>query len=560
MPIRQSLIKRLGKPFVVAPAYYTLAQIYRLIEQSDLGALYQIFVVVPEADGGYGCALLTTLEDQITRSANSDAERETLFHTQPLHTCTLPTASKRLVDTPESAQHIRQWLSQHVGEAMVVIDGDQVVAVFSSMHLSAAWAARNVRARIEQAVRAVRPSHDVRFTAFYPRQAAIGERYGVFVYAHIVAALADVLNDVEQFEQWLSVERGTSNTDTTLSIKQDARITVWLESDTIGFSPLQQTNRWQGAWQRFSFAFVMPEDVAVLNVRALIAIEGIECASILFTITAQPSPNPLRQAELADLNGSAQATAYKKIFISYSRRDSAVIDAFCAFQRMTGDDILRDIYSLRPGEDWQAGLAHLINEADIFMLFWSKDAAESCNVRHEWQYALQYRCPETACRQFIRPVCWMMPFVAPPPELDHLNFRYFEIGSVMPSTAVSTLPQQAYATLIASPPAIGEKPVMVTVLQTCYAVLDAHIDRMLSPAKHDIGLTAYLLYKQILAAPHDWFQQAVDFLDCLNEQVSPGADSTLMSGSLTHCQQLLSGAPLPVQTAFQDLVQTLVEH
>ncbi|WP_222104811.1 hypothetical protein, partial [Candidatus Accumulibacter aalborgensis] len=48
--------------------------------------------------------------------------------------------------------------------------------------------------------------------------------------------------------------------------------------------------------------------------------------------------------------------------------------------------------------------------------------------REEWQYALQYRCPDSKCEGFIRPVYWQKPMPDPPPELSHVNFKYVPLA------------------------------------------------------------------------------------------------------------------------------------
>jgi len=94
-------------------------------------------------------------------------------------------------------------------------------------------------------------------------------------------------------------------------------------------------------------------------------------------------------------------------------------------QHAVGNDVFVDTYSIRAGARWEEALANAIDGADIFQLFWSENSAKSTYVRYEWDYALKFRCPETRCVGFIRPVYWRIPIPAmPPDELKHLNFKY----------------------------------------------------------------------------------------------------------------------------------------
>ncbi|MBI3913587.1 MAG: toll/interleukin-1 receptor domain-containing protein [Chloroflexi bacterium] len=81
----------------------------------------------------------------------------------------------------------------------------------------------------------------------------------------------------------------------------------------------------------------------------------------------------------------------------------------------------RDVTTLRSGEHWDARLLQLIDQADIFQLFWSRFSAQSPAVKKEWEHALTLKGKDDA---FIRPVYWREPIVPPPQPLQHINFAY----------------------------------------------------------------------------------------------------------------------------------------
>jgi hypothetical protein len=89
-----------------------------------------------------------------------------------------------------------------------------------------------------------------------------------------------------------------------------------------------------------------------------------------------------------------------------------------------GNETFIDTDDLRAGEDWKAGLAKAIDDADVFQLFWSNNSANSECCRYEWKYAVASRCPDSKCEGFIRPVYWEKPMPKPPPELSDVNFKY----------------------------------------------------------------------------------------------------------------------------------------
>jgi hypothetical protein len=164
-------------------------------------------------------------------------------------------------------------------------------------------------------------------------------------------------------------------------------------------------------------------------------VEGVEIAHIKFSmqlergrthpvVSGRKLENPLAEAKL----DSQTSAIYQKIFVSYSRRDREVVEAYRFAQLALGNDVFVDTYSIRSGENWRAALAKAIDTADVFQLFWSKHSAASPNVRDEWDYALKYKCPKTRCADFIRPVYWVDPMpISPPQELSHLNFKYIPL-------------------------------------------------------------------------------------------------------------------------------------
>ena len=95
---------------------------------------------------------------------------------------------------------------------------------------------------------------------------------------------------------------------------------------------------------------------------------------------------------------------YRKIFPSYSHRDSAVVESFAVAARALGDQYLQDVLTLRAGERWDARLLELIEDADVFQLFWSSNSMGSPHCRDEWDHALALQRP-----LFIRPIYWEDP-------------------------------------------------------------------------------------------------------------------------------------------------------
>jgi hypothetical protein len=105
------------------------------------------------------------------------------------------------------------------------------------------------------------------------------------------------------------------------------------------------------------------------------------------------------------------------------------VQTVAAFASLTGDEFVRDVTHLRAGQVWSEELARLIDEAQIFQLFWSSNSMVSPYVRDEWTYALPLNRPH-----FIRPLYWEVPLPErpeddlPPQALRRIDFDLFSLS------------------------------------------------------------------------------------------------------------------------------------
>jgi hypothetical protein len=216
-----------------------------------------------------------------------------------------------------------------------------------------------------------------------------------------------------------------------VEVAQGVPITVIPECNLLTFDPVSLTKRWTGEMVRFGFDFRPTEAKIdeVLSIRISIQIGAVEIAHLncLSEVVegaaevppipaAMPVNNPLAEAKAKYQSQGVQP--YQRIFISYSRQDTEIVDAFRFAQLALGNEVFMDTYSIPPGVDWRAYLAKAIDEAEIFQLFWSENSASSENVRHEWEYALEQKCPDTQCVSFIRPMYWSKPLPKVPDPLS----------------------------------------------------------------------------------------------------------------------------------------------
>ena len=136
--------------------------------------------------------------------------------------------------------------------------------------------------------------------------------------------------------------------------------------------------------------------------------------------------NHRKHRDSRDRFGARLARGYRNTFPSYSRKDEWIVRAFESMAEASGDRFLRDIRALRAGQEWRPAVLELINQADVFQLFWSKASAVSPEVEHEWRHALTLLATKP---NFIRPVYWGKLY-HPPAVLRDIDFGYVDIEAL----------------------------------------------------------------------------------------------------------------------------------
>jgi len=196
-------------------------------------------------------------------------------------------------------------------------------------------------------------------------------------------------------------------------IPQSEEITFVPVVSEVEFNPPSQTFRWLKSVHKAEFEF-RAESAA--NGRTLTGqfrvFVGVRLAASIslklrFDASAPSEPVP---------TVPARAPQRQKIFASYSHDDVAIVEQFERYVETLGHRYLRDARDLRSGQVWNDELMRMIDEADVFQLFWSVRSMRSRFVRQEWEYALTLKnkgegfvCPtywETPCRLGFRRPTW----------------------------------------------------------------------------------------------------------------------------------------------------------
>ena len=302
----------------------------------------------------------------------------------------------------------------------------------------APWPAPPARpSRIARLLDEVRMDEDVQFTVYRPSAVLVDRWSWLLVFAHTTQGSAeepDPLAEVRrQAEGVLGAQAsayGTLSADSTGPLRRGSTLLVepWLDGAT--FNPPTVELRWEEPVHRADFRFRVGADAPAIargGVRIFVGAVVVGELSLSVRVGERPEPRPLRTS----------ARRFRKVFASYSHADTEVVEAVASAVQLLGDEYLIDSHDLRSGEDWQQRIGELIDDADVFQLFWSSNALQSHYVLAECRHALALRR-----EGFIRPVYWQDPFPEdpsqdlPPPPIRRLHFSRLAAPAPAPPAAV----------------------------------------------------------------------------------------------------------------------------
>jgi hypothetical protein len=195
---------------------------------------------------------------------------------------------------------------------------------------------------------------------------------------------------------------------------------------------------WYEDIQEVSFRLQAESRLAGHSIPGFIEVEAgpISIAYIPLNIRVRATGEPEEVAATA----TSTTQSYSKIFCSYSYKNRDIVEACKTAYEALAISVYLDKYSLKSGEAWNPALHHLIQDSDLFQLYWSTASRQSSNVEDEWRYALSIVGQKG--EQFIRPVRWEEPLPPLPPELAHIHVAWLDIDALARLTGRSINPTQ----------------------------------------------------------------------------------------------------------------------
>jgi TIR domain len=280
---------------------------------------------------------------------------------------------------------------------------------------------------------------DVQFTVYRPRAVRPDRWYPLLAFAHRSAPFLDddglevdpVAEVARQARGLLGAKAssyGSVVADSARALPRGDELVLepWLDRGEL--NPPRAVVRWEEPIHRIEFRLRVSDDAVGrrLDGGMRVYLGVLLVAEVRFALDVEAGAATSLEAQPAQ---AVHARPYRRIFASYSHRDTEIVERVRAAAVALGDRYLIDVADLRAGELWEPQLSALIEEASVFQLFWSEHSMRSPFVRMEWEHALSLRRP-----YFVRPVFWEDPPPADPDaDLPPIELRSIQFSRLSPS-------------------------------------------------------------------------------------------------------------------------------
>lgn len=283
------------------------------------------------------------------------------------------------------------------------------------------------------------PADDVDCTVFAPPSALPGDTILVQVFLHMpehserADKLATTFDETAKPRMFQSLD---------MQIPRGSKVDIVFDCQDLNVEMRSQKLTWRGRPEACNFLVTLPETQSPLDYFPIIqvSLDGTPIGRIQFKLSADTaaSSNTLAAEPRGDSAGR-----YRYAFLSYASKDRTEVLKRAQSLRATNIDFFQDILSLDPGERWESALYSHIDRCDLFLLFWSKAAAESEWVLKEIEYALDKRRASGEDVPDIKPIILETPPPLPPTHLKsglgqhHLDDYLGYLISALPAEETS---------------------------------------------------------------------------------------------------------------------------
>lgn len=215
---------------------------------------------------------------------------------------------------------------------------------------------------------------------YAPREVRYGKSFIIRVYMYLSQEQEVVDSKIGEIDP-SAVKKEYKPLD--LPVKLGDKLTVHLDlSDGVECKTSTKTVIWQNHYEDCSFmAKLVDTKQNSIDGTASILVNDIPAGEMLFTIDVVEN-------HTRELYTRVESHRFSKIFISYAHQDEDQVRGIAEGCKMLGTDYFFDRHTLQAGDIFKDKILNFIEQADLFVLCWSRNAAESKWVQIEREYAL----------------------------------------------------------------------------------------------------------------------------------------------------------------------------
>jgi len=268
-------------------------------------------------------------------------------------------------------------------------------------------------------------------SVFAPPRAKPASSILVQVMLHMAGDLQDAQERAGMIDD-AAVLRG--NTTLEVLLPRGAKAIVMLSDPALVIVQPVQAITWRGRLGVANFVVKLPHSGDTdLFPTVYVSVDGAVVGEVTFKLGIGGAATPAAYSRR-----ETTARKYRRVFFSYSSVDRQKALEIAQSYRVAGIEFFQDILNLDPGHRWERQLYGEIDNCDLFLLFWSRAAAESEWVAKEARYALERREASEDKRPDLVPLILEGPPAPTPPDfLQHLHFNDWMRFAI---TAIGTKP------------------------------------------------------------------------------------------------------------------------
>lgn len=202
-------------------------------------------------------------------------------------------------------------------------------------------------------------------------------------------------------------------------IKKGDSISIEVESPTFIIINERFDFRWELNYNKFQVDFKSPDNIGKGDILVSVKVKNLLVAQMVISVSTE--------SHVRNYNNLHNDTSFfEQIFVSYARKDMAIIKNYTRRYKALGIKVFIDTDEIRSGQNWKQEIVKHLQKSDIFQLFWSNAARKSGYVRDEYELALDLIKAGKKKNNYIRPNYWEVPMPAIPEKLSHINFHKLE--------------------------------------------------------------------------------------------------------------------------------------